>query len=73
VQLCRTKHFSKFDVSFCFRIALEFNGWESHFTLLHIVVDGLIEILAHVSFENNGEVVPVPLTLCSGLQWLHTY
>ena len=41
---------------------------EHEFRLLHIVINSLIEVLAHVSFENDWEVISEPLALRAGIQ-----
>jgi hypothetical protein len=43
---------------------------EGELRLLHIVVYGFVEILAHVSLENHREVVTEPFTLVAALNWL---
>ena len=48
-------------------IAGEFKSWEVHLVLLHIVVDCLIEVLAHMSLEDDGKVISEPLALCASL------
>jgi len=41
-----------------------FEGGECLLTLVHLVVDGLVEVLAHCSdFENYREVVSEPFAL----------
>ena len=39
------------------------NRWEGELALLHICIDLLIEVLAHVCFENHREVIPIPRAL----------
>lgn len=36
--------------------------------LLHVSVDSLIEVLTHVGFENDGEVISEPMSLRGGIQ-----
>ena len=48
-------------------IAGKLKSWEVHLVLLHIVVDCLIKVLAHMSLEDDGKVISEPLALCASL------
>ena len=48
-------------------IAGELKSWEVHFVLLHIVVNCLIKVLAHVSLKDDRKVISEPLPLCASL------
>jgi len=43
------------------------HGRECELTLLHVVVNCLIEVLAHVSFKDHWEVVSIPISLGTSL------
>ena len=49
-------------------VSSEFESWKMHLTLLHVVVDSFVEVLAHTGFEDDWEMVPKPFTLRSSLQ-----
>lgn len=51
----------------CAVVAEEFNRRESELRLLHIVVDLLVEVLAHVRLKNHREVVPVPVAVAASI------
>ena len=46
-------------------VSTEFNRWESELGLLHVVVDLLVEVLAHISLKDDGEVVSEPLAVAT--------
>ena len=48
-------------------VSSEFKSREMHFTLLHVVVDSFVKVLAHLGFEDDWEVVAKPFSLASGL------
>ena len=48
-------------------VSSEFKSREMHFTLLHVVVDSFVEVLAHSSFEDYWEMVAKPFSLGSSL------
>ena len=48
-------------------VPVELYRWESELALLHVVVDLLVEVLAHVRLKNDWEVVPVPLAFAASL------
>lgn len=48
--------------------ASPFYSWESHLILLHVVVDVLVEVLAHVCLHDYREVVSIPLALSSSVK-----
>jgi hypothetical protein len=49
-------------------IARELHSRESELSLLHVIIDGLVEVLAHVGLKYHREVVPEPFTLTSRIQ-----
>jgi hypothetical protein len=49
-------------------ISVELDRWESELWLLHVVVNLLVEVLAHVGLKNHWEVVSVPVSLAASLQ-----
>ena len=48
-------------------VASELNCWESKFTLFHVVVDLLVEVLAHVCFKDHRKVIAEPFSGAPGL------
>lgn len=48
MKLCRVEYITKLYISLCLCVSLKLNGREGHLTLLHVVVDGLVEVLTHV-------------------------
>ena len=48
-------------------VAIKFDSWEGKFTLLHVVVDLLVKVLAHVCLKDDREVVPVPVAIAARL------
>lgn len=42
--------------------------WESELTLLHIVVDLLVEILTHVCLKDDWEVVSEPFSVAASVE-----
>ena len=48
-------------------VSSEFESWKMHLTLLHVVVDSFVEVLAHTGFEDDWEMVSKPFSLGSSL------
>ena len=46
-------------------VARELNRWESKFSLLHVVVDLLVKVLAHVCLKDDRKVITEPLTIAA--------
>lgn len=46
-------------------ITFELYCWESELTLLHIVVDLLIEIVAHICLEDDREMISEPYSVAA--------
>ena len=49
-------------------ITSKLNRWESELRLLHVVVDLLVEILAHVRLKNHWKMISIPLPLASSVE-----
>ena len=49
-------------------IAIKLDSWESEFTLFHVVVDLLVEVLAHVCLKDDWEMIAVPVAIAARLQ-----
>ena len=49
-------------------ITSELNRWESELRLLHVVVNLLVEILAHVRLKDHWKMISIPLPLASSVQ-----
>ena len=50
------------------RKAGPFYSRESHLVLLHVVVDVLVEVLAHICLHDYREVISIPISLSSGVE-----
>ena len=48
-------------------VAIKLDSWESKFILLHVVVDLLIKVLAHVCLKDDREVIAVPVAIATRL------
>ena len=48
-------------------VSSEFKSREMHLTLLHVVVDSFVEVLAHSGFEDDWEMVSKPFSLTTSL------
>ena len=49
-------------------ITSELNRWESELRLFHVVVNLLVEILAHVRLKDHWKMISIPLSLASSVQ-----
>ena len=49
-------------------VSSEFESRKMHLTLLHVVVDSFVEVLAHPGLEDDWKMVSKPFTLRSSLQ-----
>ena len=62
-ELVHVEDMRKLGKSYLLIITWEFHSWEGDLTLLQIIVNCFIEVLAHISLHYDWEVVSEPLTL----------